>query len=332
MEPSSINRGTHLARQLNRISLVDLDADVVPWATMACAVFACGTEVRSTAIVARIGSELRNRSLVLEFEEGAEDDVVVCNRRVFSSIVGDDGFFRPAGDVSSIIERIQNYVFRSAADRNTVFMDISSMPRSWYLGILTWFRYSPLAERLRLVVGYAAADYGKSYPDRQIMELRSIPGTGGYYDASQPVLAIVSLGFDAGAALTVEERIEPERVVAILARTPRHERDTMRSELLNEELLARVDQVIYLPHLSFSVPFRGVCELLAPLTDVNIACVGLGPKTHVLALAAAGMIFPRATSLHVVSRYSGLFRGVPTGQFAFAELQLVFEPTAADGT
>jgi hypothetical protein len=312
-------------RRLNRLSLIDRRQDEVDWPRVACAIFACGTETRCVALFSQLPQLLDEQALVLEFDGQHMDDQLAASRQFFAKRVRSDQFFAPGADVLALIECILRIVARARNDANLIFVDISSMPRLWYLSIIVWFRYSSYASTHKLILGYSGGLYPEPYPERQIMELRSVAGTGGYYDASQPVIAIVNVGFDAGAALAIEDRIEPEKIIAVIVRTDKFEQELSLSETLNEEFLTRADIKVYLPHLSFSQPYRGICELLAPINDVNVVCVPLGPKTHVVALALAGLVFPRATSIHLISKYSRPFRADPSGQVCFGELTAILE-------
>ncbi len=295
------------------------------WSRVACAIFACGTETRCVTLFSLLPRSLDEKALVLEFEGQPDDNELKESRQCFASRVRSSQFFAPGANVPALIMRILDVITQSRNNANLIFVDISSMPRLWYLSIITWFRYSPHVSTHKLVLGYAGGSYPEPYPERQIMDLRGVAGTGGYYDASQPVIAIVSLGFDAGAALAIEDRIEPEKIIAVIARTDKFEQELSHSETVNEEFLTRADIKVYLPHLSFSQPYKGVCELLAPIHDANVVCVPLGPKTHVVALALAGLIFPRATSIHLISKYSRPFRATPSGQVCFGELTAILE-------
>lgn len=273
----------------------------------------------------QIPTAVDRRLLVLEFDGKLGDVVPQAHRQLFKNHVSEDQFFTPGGNIPALIERLVDALARAPKGTNTIFIDISSMPRAWYLGIVTWFRFSTYAETHRLLFGYAGASYSADYPTRQIVELRRVMGTGGYYDASQAVTAIVSLGFDGGAALSVSERIEPDDIIAIVSESQGFEAAKLRCLKANEDFLHHADHTLYLPHLSFSEPYRAICELIAPLNDRNIVCIPLGPKTHILALALAGFMFSRATSLHVQSKYDRAFVAEPNGLFCFAELSVLFE-------
>jgi hypothetical protein len=316
--PSSIS-----VRSLSRLSVVDRPIEEIDWGRVACAVLACGSEARSAAVLSQLPQTVDRQMLVLEFGGLIGNAVPEERRELYQSRISNQQFFVPGSDVPALIEKIIKVLARAKKGADTIFIDVSSMPRTWYLGIIMWFRFSSYVDSHRILLGYAGANYGSKYPARQIMELRRVIGTGGYYDSSQAITAIVSLGFDAGAALSVTERIEPDEVIAIVSETPGFDESLRRCVAINEEFLHHADHTIYLPHLSFSQPYRSICEIIAPLSDRNIVCIPFGPKTHIVALALAGLTFPRATSLHVHSRYDSAFLAEPNGLFCFAEVSAV---------
>ncbi len=312
-------------RPLNRLSLVDRDLSQIDWERIACSIFACGSEARSLAVFGQVSGSIDRMSIVLGFDGPIGMSVPEEHKRRFLDRVSPEQFFIPSGDISVLIERIVGIIGRAPKGADTILLDISSMPRAWYLGIIMWFRFSDYADTYKMLLAYAGGSYAAAYPERQIMDLRRVVGTGGYYDASQPVTAILSLGFDGGAAHAATERIEPDHTIAIISETPGFEESRERALRTNGDFLEHADRIIYLPHLSFAQPYRAVCEMIAPLSDRNIVCVPLGPKTHIVALALAGLMFPRAISLHVVSRYNRPFLVNPNGRFCFAELSVIFE-------
>lgn len=312
-------------RPLNRLSLVDCDLPQIEWERIACSIFACGSEARSLAVFAQVPGSIDRLSIVLGFDGPIGMSVPEEHSRRFLDRVSAEQFFMPSSDISALIERIVEVVGKAPKAADTIFLDISSMPRAWYLGIIMWFRFSHYADTHKILLAYAGGTYAAAYPERQIMDLRRVVGTGGYYDASQPVTAILSLGFDGGAAHAATERIEPDQTIAIISETPGFEESRERALQTNSDFLDHADKIIYLPHLSFAQPYRAICEMIAPLSDRNIVCVPLGPKTHIVALALAGLMFPRAMSLHVVSKYSSPFLVNPNGKFCFAELKVIFQ-------
>lgn len=314
-----------LVRPVERISLVDREFDSIEWRRVACALLTCGTERRSIALFARLPESVRDRVTVCEFASPAGDTFLRDNRSVYRQHLSEDQFFVPNTDIRALIELVQNCLYKSRSGLDTIFIDISSMPRVWYLGIVMWFRFSEWASSHRIVLAYVGGTYELPYPDRLITELRSVVGTGGYYDASQPTVAVVGVGFDAGAAQTVEEKIEPDRTIVVVSRTPTNHLYRSISEDLNKDFIERADGVIYLSAASFAAPFQGICELVAPMKDVNVVCVPLGPKPHVLAFALAGLIFPRVSSIHVVSRYMAPFHADSSGEISAGELTFVMQ-------
>jgi hypothetical protein len=312
------------AAQLSRVSLQDTAFEAVDWGAVSCAVFACGTERRSTALFEILPGGLHKRALVLEFED---NDPQLKQRQVFASQLSEDQFIVPGTDLKFVIEAISDRLNASNTSQNTIFVDISSMPRKWYLGLIMWIRFSGLP--VRIILGYAGASYPDVYPERQILGFHPISGTGGFYDASQPVWAVVSLGFDAGAAVSLEERIEPDRIICVMTRSDVNHHELARAERANAELIGRCEEVLYIPNMSFSRPLQAISELIAPLDCANIVCVPLGPKTHVVAFALAGLMYPRATNVHVISRYTHPFQADSNGSFCFGQLDFIMHPSSA---
>ena len=315
---------------LKRIAVIDRRLEEVDWGGIALGVFACGTEERCTAIFERVMSRLTGEVRVLGFAETEGDAQVRKNALIFSGSLSDHDWMFPAGATETLIADIQEIVERSGRDGD-IFIDLSSMPRAWYLGLIAWFRFSVLSQERRLILGYAGGIYPNSHPLRQIVEVRGVPGTGGVFDVAAPVLAIIGLGLDGGAAHALEERLEPDRVIALISSEDVHGGPNDSVIEANMDLLDHVDGALYAPPLSFSEPFRVLSEYISAVRDENVLCIPLGHKTHVVACTLAGLQFPQASSLSVVSRYSAPFRAEATGKFAFGEVSIVFEedPTVA---
>ncbi|MCM2296603.1 hypothetical protein [Rhodoferax sp.] len=284
------------------ITLIEsVASDCVDWESYDLIILASGFEERSIHIAKSLPKSVHSCVHVFGFSNELKTLSRESNDVVFRRIIGDSIF---VSNNKGECEREFCRVFSTAAQGKSklrVFVDYSTMSRDWYGYILTWAKYQNVCTTVELDFAYSHGIYASSFCPLQISEIVCVPGFEGGGAGSRVTTALYGLGFDSAATLTVNELIEPDRVVCFLARggiSDPHADIVLRE---NREMVeSSRSSVLELP---ISDIRRSTSLLLEKLSSMNeaseeILLVPMGPKTHVLACLLACHILPKIACLH----------------------------------
>ncbi len=186
--------------------------------------------------------------------------------------------------------------------RSNVYIDYSSMPRSWYcaLPLETW-KYS-CSDR-RIVFLYTAGDYPYKYKDYPTAGIDSIVVFSGNTLPAVDVKRyhIMGLGFDKIRTETVKSIIEPDLLVTCYAYNPD---SNIRADVLNKN-----KNLIEGSVLSLALPidnFRGMIDRLSELIydltrDSQVIIIPDGAKPLIMAMSLVSEVVKKegVTCLHI---------------------------------
>lgn len=199
-----------------------------------------------------------------------------------------------------------------------VLVDYSDMSPADYAAVLNWAELSsPHGADIDLI--YAESDYDKDHPPLMIDEILAVPGCEGGALPGRETVGLFGLGYDGPVALGVLDRLEPDRVFAVVADPGSTEDAAERTTALNETFLRRhTDVRVDLPISHAAATARYMQELVAPYIGVaNVVAVPLGPKPHALASQILSRSYPRDIAcLYVTGRRAERVMAIPTEQFA----------------
>ena len=263
-------------------------------------VFAAGYEHRCTYIPNIFKDKQACAIIVIGFDEFCNADTRAeanlfymehfCGNIILSASLDDEAITKAVAAILS-----------NKLDSVNIFVDYTSMSRTWYASILNWARFGSDSREINIDFAYAPGKYEAQCRHRVISKMVCIPGCEGRPDPAGRAVAIVGLGYDGFAPLTVLDYLEPDDVIAFVASPGVVADSAERAIKENAILIDSADR----PIARFSVndvegTVRGLSEIITPYLGIkNIVLVPLGPKTHVLASILISMKFPEVACLHV---------------------------------
>lgn len=264
-------------------------------------VFSSGFEERSTAIFERINPP-PERCLVLGFS----DNLNTLSRPK------NDAIFRAAGldvimcaDVSAYEELLRSRLVSVSQEVGTartlkVFVDYSTMTRSWYGYLLTWAKYAGLHPKISMDLYYSFGIYERDFEPLHIRELCSVPGFEGHSSGARRSIALLGLGYDRYATLAVVDQIEPDSIVCFIAKESPNDEKAEHVADANREIIEMAGtEPVALPLGRVGDAFRVMHEYASLYGEDNeLVAVPMGPKPHVLASLILSQVMPKVSCLH----------------------------------
>lgn len=264
------------------------------WDMFLCA---SGFERRAGYVASRFGA-IASYNAVWAFDEYPNDPSRLGNDAMFSRL----GFHthRLSGDSDNGAEEAFAALCSSmpAQDLN-VLIDISSMTRSWYGGILRSIRKVNDRRSVKTCFLYAPARFSpprQQYPQNRFVG--PVPGFAGLVLPDEPSALVVGLGHDHGRALGMLQELDPESITSFVARpglTRAFEKSALRA---NRDFLAFVPptQQFEYPIMDFNTLFHRLHSVTRWLGhDSAVVLAPLGPKVFALASFLVAMNDPRVS-------------------------------------
>lgn len=117
---------------------------------------------------------------------------------------------------SQIADCVQQLI--SAVERSTIriFVDYSSMTRSWYAGIISAIRSISSRVRIECYFGYSPAIFEPAQPTAPNESVSPIPGFGSLDAMDRPTALIVGLGYEKDRAIGLLEYLDPAVCFALM--------------------------------------------------------------------------------------------------------------------
>jgi hypothetical protein len=287
---------------MNIASIDAVPFDEIDWQSYDLILLSSGFEERSSHIAKYLPESIYGRVHVLGFQDELGTLSRKCNDEIFHDIVGDKIF------ISSLLTDYEQELCKiislstKGKTKLKVFIDYSAMTRAWYGYVLTWAKYQEKCAYIELDFAYSHGIYANTFNPLLISEIVCVPGFEGGGAGSRFTTALFGLGFDSAATLTVNELVEPDRVVCFLAKGSISDPHADRVLRENKEMVENSRASVL--ELPISDIRRATSLLLENVSkgdeeSEEILLVPMGPKTHVLACLLACHISPKIACLHV---------------------------------
>jgi hypothetical protein len=241
---------------------------------------ACGYEARSSALVGKLSSQIRNRTAIsfVEWPDAlsrkSNDQQFAQSRFSFEQASGNDG--TKVGQV--LLSAIQ-----STPDQSAVAVDISCMTRAWHAGLVRTLRTVEIPRPVEVLFAYVPAQF--SNPPGNTSAYEIVAPAEGFASLSPPdlpVATIIGLGYEREKALGLQQLLDPKRTILLTPRfRSRDDRFYPAVIKSNSDILARTsrewqfDYWIDEPQSTFGLLARLVAHLLP---SYRVVLASLGPK------------------------------------------------------
>lgn len=281
---------------IESIAFSDID-----WHSYDLIIFSSGFEERSSHIVKYVPPVVRRNTHVFGFPNQLSTLSRKSNDDIFGHITGDNVF--TTSSEGEYEQELCKRMIESARGKSKlkILVDYSTMTRSWYGYILTWSKHQNVCTSIEIDFAYSHGIYQNEFSPLQISEIACVSGFEGGGAGSRVTTALFGLGFDSAATLTVNELIEPDKVVCFLARGGLSDPHADKVLKENTEMMENSRaSILELPTHDIR---RATSLLLEKISTMDgesqeILLVPMGPKTHVLACLLACHVSPKITCLH----------------------------------
>ncbi len=264
-------------------------------------VFICtlGYEDRSVYLLDKLIDKIRNdRIFVLCFEDLKETPSISCylNRLEQMDIRTETVSYEHG---YSVADKVSDYLKFTSPINGKVYVDYSSMPRTWYSMLPEKISESGVSDIVFLYdVGEYPVDY-KAYPSAGI-ESYSIIGRSSLRDKKR--LHIIGIGYDAVRTKALISILDPDMYSVCSAHYSKDSEMEKRVREVNQHVLEQAVSFVGLCTDDFSYMVARLCELAneyLPLGDVVF--VPDGPKPLIMAMSLVPQIIKKegVVCLHV---------------------------------
>jgi len=263
-------------------------------------IFSSGFERRSTHLIKSCGPDMFKRVMVFKFALGGGALSRPENDGYFESIPKAE-FLQLEGnnDDELIFTYLENFVVECYDSVLRIFVDYSSMTRSWYGAILTWARLCEKSYSIEIDFVYASGRYLSEFDPLLISEIETLPNFEGISGGFRKTSALFGLGYDQYATLAVYDRIEPDSLYCCVASLSPNDPSALKTIHANQAMIEAAERLVELPLLNIESAFRDLCDLLMSIgRDSHVVVVPMGPKTHVLVTLLVAIRMPWLTCLH----------------------------------
>ncbi len=285
-----------------KLSIIDLDVNTAVSEFYDLALYSSGYERRSRFIPPMIKGA--SKAVAIGFSDHINELDRPENDSYFRSLTGSDVLIAEPNDDAVISAILKDILGKN--DNAKIFVDISSMSRSWYAAVLNWARFRSGLRNIEIVFGYSHGSYSNNeFPSRVISGISCISGCEGQPGPTRKSVAVFGLGYDQHAPLAVLDYLEPDVVYAYYGTMHEKHEHLNRALEVNKAFIDHVSgSVVTFNTLSVREAYLGIIELSsAYIRDSNVILIPLGPKTHVLGSMLAAMRFADIACLHVSGRF-----------------------------
>jgi len=273
------------------------------------AIFAAGYEERCTNLASQIDLSGIRRSLLVGFAEHAKGPQRAENSRLLQRLLRCSEVQVAHDDERPLLDALRQMPFPPGGNLS-ILVDYSSMSRSWYSGVISFFRYLQIQSPVSLTFAYTVGEHQdltqENWTERSnysVEEIISLRGLEGGPLRPKSTVALLGLGFEWLAPISVCEQLEPDVVYPIVADPGAFPEYGPFAVARNREFLqdyTRNDNLVRAPIRSVATTYRLLAELVLPFRqDSNIVLVPMGPKPHVLASILLANRFRELSCLYV---------------------------------
>jgi hypothetical protein len=285
----------------------DLAFDRLSHSYFDLAVFASGYEERCTHLAEQLDLSLVPRRLLFGFSEHADASQRLANSIALESRIGVPQTMLAHDDERGVFEAL-NQIELPPKIPLEIFVDYSSMSRTWFNAILNYFKYGIDQRPVSLTFAYTVGEHQdlaqSSWGDEtdfKIEEILCLPGLEGGPLRLHSTVAILGFGFEWIAPFSACEQLEPDLVYAFAA-DPGAFPDYGQAAIdRNSRFIAEYlrSKVLRLPLRSVEKTFRALAELILPFRrNSNVVLVPMGPKPHVLSCILLASRFREVSCLY----------------------------------
>lgn len=251
-------------------------------------VCAIGFEERSSYLLGKnINTRNQQNTLVVFFDDfGHEKWFVNLDKRITE--LGIRREYCSYGDSDSFVDYVLECIKKSSQDMH-FYIDYSSMPRSWYCGLLFEVnRKLKDYENLTLHFLYTAGNYPEKFSACGIGSLSCFVGK--MLPSLEPnKLYIIALGYDVERTQSIISKLEPDSLWACYAYTKLGSKTQV--ETVNKDILESVTSCVSLQLNDFEGMLQRLNEIIIEQTRYGqVVVIPDGPKPLILAMSMISLI------------------------------------------
>lgn len=242
---------------------------------------ASGYESRASNLASTLG-KVNCRRIAFGFKEKKEEGARISNDQKFKNN-GFELIEMPNKASDEIVEMLERLLNELNLDCCRVLIDISSMTRSWYGGIIRALRKESTFSKIIADFIYTPAVYNKidvdDYPPNEIVA--SVKGFSSLCFPDKPTALVLGIGWDKQRAIGLFEELDPK--IAIVFHTfpgsdKRFAKDSLKA---NKELLYLLPKNnIYGYPMNDTITTYNILESVTSglIEEYNVVLASLGPK------------------------------------------------------
>lgn len=281
-------------------SIVSLDAALAQQTEYDASFFAAGYERRCTAVAKKMRRENLGTVVVSGFSEHVESSSRETADEYYRSLHPEFFSLHAASDYSYIGSVLKDVL--STLGNKRIFIDYSSMPRTWYGAVLNYLRSADRHGLIEVDFCYVPGVHEPNFVGAEVQGISTVPGFEGVSSGSARTTAIFSLGFERWTPYAALERVEPNEVICFIAEPGAGSEYTGRSREVNQQFFDEHASMIYEFDIRNVPQTFGFLSEMAALTlnsGCDVAMVGMGPKPHVLGMLLSAIRFPEIAVVQV---------------------------------
>ncbi|MDW6003304.1 hypothetical protein [Vibrio mangrovi] len=291
---------------MKNVRIKDLPRSEIMQTQFDLGIFSVGYEPRCIHLAGLLERQNIGHTLVLSYEESAQNDVHRTNQSLFKSM-GYTNFVSlkhceiklAYQSLIQTMERLENIdgVYK-------IFIDYSSMSRNWYSAILNYL-LNYFKKPIEITMVYSCAEYplNSGFLDFELGEVKVLPGCQGSSITKKKKASIFMLGFDRIGPLSFYNLLEPDIAYGMISSPgslPDYEETarTINGQFIQHQL-NNGEKLVGSPIFSVAQTFENLCQLIRPIVDkYNVSIVQFGPKPHLLASIIAGLNFQGVSCIY----------------------------------
>lgn len=248
-----------------------------------CFICAFGYEKRSYFIFDKVKEKINKANmLVFCFQE--------CDKKYLNEIIDKKIQYVNAdyAQYELIIKHLNDFISlrKNEVDAITLYIDYSSMPRTWYCNIKEILN-EKFDNKDRAFFCYTEGNYPveyDAYPTAGIDSFIVFKGRASLNPRKR--IHIIAMGYDFVRSQAITDIIDPEKFIAIIACDSKQERIEKNCRALNAQLLKRAIQIVTLHIDDFEFMVSKLCEMINEFKMIgDVVLVPDGPKPLILAMS-----------------------------------------------
>lgn len=294
-------------------------------------VFFASCESRNLTASSLLPAESCQLSIVVRFKESDDEglrnkyDPVLLNQVkqcTKGRVIQITGF--SIRDVDAVVQKIISTIPSSKTlPESTWFIDFSSVPMPYFLGILGWLRKRGASPRITLF--NSTGNYEKAAKNKNEAfsftegseKYMWVPWLWGCIDPTLPWLYVFLLGFEGERSVEIYDRFEPQDVHAIIGRPGFMNNYTRIALERNKNFLeTSKPSKTFIDAGDAVKTWEKIHQLIAKNPRKNICLVPLGTKPHALGAGLAALANGACSVLYLLPK-SFRTKDIPRGKYVW---------------